>query len=136
MIRTMLLAAALAAAAAPALADDIGQGQECRKKVASGSWHLCGAAPAAGQITYTNTGTHEVIVFTYGGTQSFPYVVRPVAGTPIVERKDVTNVDQWQKLKPGESGGLPVAESQPVLIGRVDHMLSDRTIAVRFDDVP
>jgi hypothetical protein len=54
MIKMTLLTAALAAAAAPASAGELETNTVCEKKVASGSWHECGYAPADGPIVYIN----------------------------------------------------------------------------------
>lgn len=66
LFRTMLLAATLAAVAPPALAADIQTGDVCQKKIVPLSWHVCGAVPADGQISYVNVGIHELTVFTTG----------------------------------------------------------------------
>jgi hypothetical protein len=66
---TLPFTAALAAAPTPAPAQDIPdiqQNETCQQKVGWRSWHLCGAVPADGHITYENVGIHGVTVFTTG----------------------------------------------------------------------
>ena len=48
----------------PGAAEDIAVNEVCQKKIAEPSWHLCGAAPADGQISFDNVGPHEAKVFT------------------------------------------------------------------------
>jgi len=45
-------------------AEDIKVNDVCEKKIAAGSWHLCGTAPGAGLLWFNNTGPHEAMVFT------------------------------------------------------------------------
>jgi hypothetical protein len=134
---TLLCTAALAAAAASSLAYEyhlIKAGEVCQKKVASGSWHLCGEVSASGTISFTNTGPHEVIVFTTGGRG---VEVLPVAGIPIVNRAEDTGVAQQKTLKPDDSGSFSLTNTNPrVYIGRADHMATNRTIAITFNEAP
>jgi hypothetical protein len=130
--RTLLFTAALAATTAPAFADNLQPGQVCEKKVASGSWHECGAAPSAGTISYTNTGTHDVVVFTTGPDGVSAH---PIAGAAAC--LDDQNYDSSMlncgSQKPGERGSVAMESGQRFYIGRADQQLTERTIAVTLD---
>jgi hypothetical protein len=129
--RAMLLAAALAAVAAPASAYEmIKKGDVCSKKVVSGSWHLCGEAPYAGTLSFTNTGPHEVFVFAVSQTT-------PITGDPTAGQSIADGALPGASLKPGEKGNIRVGKHlELVYIARVDHMMTDRTIAITIDGVP
>ena len=135
----LLLIAALAAASTPAPAQDIPdiqQNETCERKVVSRSWHLCGAVPADGHITYTNNGIHGVTLFITGpaGIDS--------SCSPGVFFPDAENLEECGAVEVHE--GLPVDGSsqtdveagQLVYIARADDTASSRTIAVDFTAVP
>jgi hypothetical protein len=137
--RTLLFTAALAAVAAPALAvePDIQKGQVCEKKVKPNSWHVCGAAPATGNITFTNTGPHDVTVFTTGPLgvgDDLP------AGAPACDTAGYVGEGKILQcsmgIKPDARVWIAMEDYQLFYIARADHMLTDRTIAVTFDEVP
>ena len=67
----LLFAAALAAAATPALAQDIQPIQAnttCQQKLPDDSFFICGSMPIDGTIAFTNTGVHKVTLFTTEAT--------------------------------------------------------------------
>jgi hypothetical protein len=128
---TLLLTAALAAAATPARAQeevipDIQQNETCQQKVGWRSWYLCGAVPADGHITYTNGGIHGVTVFTTGPdgiqcnhpTDEFP-------DTEVLEACGALQVHE--NLAVNGSSQTDVETGQLVYIGRADNQSSRRT---------
>jgi hypothetical protein len=133
--RSSLLAAALAAAATPALAQDIPtirMGDTCQKKVDQSSWHLCGRVPADGQIPYTNVGIHKLTVFTTGpeGVTCDPL---DVAGEDIESLKTQCGALQIDEgLLANASSHMDVEQGQLVYIARDDQSLSSRTLAIKF----
>jgi hypothetical protein len=135
MIKTMLLiAAALTAAAAPALAAEIKAGDVCQKKVAAFSWHECGRLPATGRLTFINTGTHEVTVFSTGTDPIHPFT-KPFLG-PACQDGGVGFEKCVINIQPNDRYALELGRGDYVYIARADGMWSDRTIAVTFEDVP
>jgi hypothetical protein len=111
-----LLIAALTAATTSARAQEIVTGTICEKKVAGGSQHQCGYVNGTGSVYFTNIGIHEVLVYSS---------VRP--GGPEVGR--VT-------LEPNASSFFDVSPQMWFYIQRVDLLLSDRTLAIKFTAVP
>jgi hypothetical protein len=131
--------AAITAAARPAAAaEQIYTGQVCSDKVWYDRSHLCGIAPAAGVLTFTNIGVHLVAVFTLPdwvdtsawdgsihGRLGAAGLVAPISSLNIVENVPV-NGSAFISINPGDR----------VYVGRSDGTLSNRTITVRFDEVP
>jgi Fibronectin type III domain len=117
----------------PGAAEDIKVGDVCQKKIEGLSWHLCGAAPADGQIYYGNDGSHELDVFTTGpaGLPCPP----GTNGLPITKSKsgcDILQIGQPRPLQTFEWGSIKVSAGDLIYIARPDRLLSDRTLAIKF----
>jgi hypothetical protein len=114
-------------------AQDIKVGDICQKKIGGLSWHLCGAAPADGQIYYGSAGPHELDVFTTGsaGIPCPP----GTNGLPITRSKtacDILQIGQPRPLHTFEAGSIKVSQGDLIYIARADRLLSDRTLAIKF----
>jgi hypothetical protein len=126
---TLPFTAALAAAPTPAPAQeipDIQQNETCQQKVGWRSWHLCGAVPADGHITYENVGIHGVTVFTTGpdGIQCEP----PTDNFPDSEVLEECGALQvHEDLPVNGTSQTDVATGELVYIGRSDNTISRRT---------
>ena len=138
IVRSSLLAAALAAASTPALAQDIQEGETCQVKIPTGGFFLCGAVPADGHIAYTNTGIHKVTVFTTGpdGTPCQPgdWEIDGPNSVNLKEKCGALQVDEG--LLANASSQTDVEANQQVWIARDDETFSWRTIAVKFTEAP
>jgi hypothetical protein len=116
----------------PGAAEDIAVNDVCEKKIAPGSWHLCGTAPGTGTIGFENTGIHEAMVFTTppGGIQCF---VDPDGD----ESCNIKNDGQPNPLPTNSAGQVAVAEGDVVYLARADgELFSSRTLAIQFTAVP
>ena len=116
----------------PGAAEDIAVNDVCQKKIAPGSWHLCGAAPAAGTIAFENTGIHEAKVFTTpsGGIQCHLDLDDDVIC-------NVKNTGQPNPLPTNTAGQVAVSAGDVVYLARADgELFSSRTLTIQFTAVP
>jgi hypothetical protein len=103
-------------------------GDVCQKIIEAFSWHLCGSAPADGQISFKNAGPHEATIFTTG-----PEGVRCVdANCP----SNILQVAQPDPVSISAVGQVAVSKGDLVYLERVDGELSERTLAIQFTAVP
>ncbi len=121
--------AAITLVAAPAWADTFGSGDVCTK-VFVNSVHLCGTAPGAGTLKFTNDGVHIVAVFTIAAGTNTVAWDGSVNGAEQFARQFVDDIPLKAQVQ------IPVVTGDRIWIGRADHTISYRTISVRFDDVP
>jgi Fibronectin type III domain len=119
-------------------AEPIAAGEVCQKKVAAASWHVCGAVPADGSIGYTNTGIHDVTVFTTGshGIQCNPGVPVNQLDQAGLESCEILQIQEADPLVPGAGESMSVSKDQLVYIARAEALISDRTLAIQFEEVP
>jgi len=138
----LLFIAALAAAATPALAQTdflpIQEGDTCQKKTPDSAWFLCGTVQADGYIAYTNTGVHNVTIFTTDspGLKCSPGNVDLFTDPTVdLEECGALQVDAFLHVK--DSGQLDVKGGQLVFIARADGgTLSSRTLTVHITAAP
>jgi Fibronectin type III domain len=115
-------------------AEDIKAGDICEKTVVALSWHLCGAAPAAGQITVDNTGPHGVTVFTTAaeGIRCSATNDDPIRDWKESERTRCGLLQVSPEMDPFDQFTFQVSAGDLVYIARIDKFLSDRTLAIQF----
>ena len=116
-------------------AEDIAVNDVCQKKIAEASWHLCGSAPADGQISFDNVAPHEAMVFTTPseGIQCTPDGL--LKGDRVGDC-NILHFAQPNPLPTAEAGQVQVSRGDLVYLARADQQLSDRTLAIKFTAVP
>jgi Fibronectin type III domain len=118
----------------PGAAEDIAVNDVCQKKIAAGSWHLCGTAPDAGTIEFENTGIHEAMVFT---TPSGGLKCQPDGDPDGGETCNVKNIGQPSPLPTDSDGQVDVSAGDVVYLARADgELFSSRTLEIKFTAVP
>jgi hypothetical protein len=131
--------AAITAAARPvAAAEQIYTGQVCSAKVWYDQSHFCGIAPGEGVLKFTNVGVHHVAVFT------LPYFVDTSAWDGRIHGRHgaealvafFTSLNIIEDVPVNGSAEIWIRPGDRVYVGRSDGMLTNRTITVRFDEVP
>jgi hypothetical protein len=116
----------------PGAAADIAVNDVCEKKIAAGSWHLCGTAPGAGTIAFENTGPHEATVFTTP-PEGIECIVDPDGG----ESCNILQIGQPNPLPTGSEGQVEVSAGDVVYLARADgELFSSRTLEIKFTAVP
>ena len=138
LVGTLLFIAALAAAATPALAQSdftpLRAGETCREKVGDFEWFLCGSVETDGHITYTNTGVHNVTLFTTGadGFQCAP----GIDTTDPESFKQCGALQVEFNLHVSDSAQTDVEMGQLVYLARSDSVSSSRTLTAHFTEAP
>jgi hypothetical protein len=118
----------------PGAAEDIAVNDVCQKKIAAGSWHLCGTAPDDGVIEFENTGPHEALVFT---TPSGGLKCQSDGDPDGGETCNVLSIGQPNPLPTQSTGQVEVSAGDVVYLGRADaELFSSRTLAIQFTAVP
>jgi Fibronectin type III domain len=116
----------------PGAAEDIEVNDVCQKKIAPGSWHLCGTAPGSGTIAFENTGIHEAMVFTTppGGIECTTDGLGDIAC-------NIKNRGQPNPLPTNSAGQVAVDAGDVVYLARADgELFSSRTLEIQFTAVP
>jgi len=111
-------------------AQDIKVNDVCQKKLFVNSSFLCGSAPGTGSLAFTNVSTHLVAVFTIAKGTNTSGWDGSVNGAAKFARDLIENIASKKQAT------IPVVTDDRVYIGRSDHTISNRTVGVRFDQVP
>ena len=114
----------------PCVGDNIRTGDVCKAKVFVNSVHLCGTAPGAGTLKFTNDGVHIVAVFTIAAGTNTVAWDGSVNGAEQFASQFIDDIPVKAQVQ------IPVVTGDRIWIGRADHTISNRTISVLFDDVP